>query len=58
MRRIFCILLMLLCLPALAEEAGPAFSFTVTDAGDSGREERPNLLAVEVTDGFFTQTVT
>ena len=58
MRRIFCILLTLLCLPALAEEAGPAISFTVTSAGDSGREDRPNLLAVEVTDGSFTQTVT
>ena len=57
MRRIFCILLTLLCLPALAEAADP-YSFTVTNAGDSGREERPNLLAVEVTDGSFTQTVT
>ena len=57
MRRIFCILLMLLCLPALAEETTP-YSFTVTNVGPSGNEERPNLLAVEVTDGSFTQTVT
>ena len=61
MRRFLCALLLtLLCLPALAEETTPDLVFAVTNAGPSGREERPNLLAVEVTaaDGSFSQVVT
>lgn len=68
MRRFFCaLLLMLLCLPAHAEddwrvaEGLPTLRITWRDAGEStGNDLRPYLLAADIVaeDGSFTQTVT